>query len=320
MPRNVLIEFRRDTAAAWTGANPTLAAGEPGFETDTGLLKIGDGSTDWNSLGYVSAAGVTDLDGITGAVTLVAGTGVTIVDNSPSGGDITINAPGGGAGVSDVDGISGSVTLIAGTGVTITDDSPSPGDITIAAPGGGGGIGSTELIYRYTVSGSDKTSIDTGADTPDAGSNDWTNGDLLEVWLAARTDDATGTGVVTVTVNNDGGSNYDRQLIRGTQTTASASLTNAAAGWATTVHGSGGTASYPGIVTLAIPDFEGTTFNKVGELLSGILDATGGNNDIRSHAIGWRNTAAIDRLAVSAGAGQKLKVGSQLLIYKRLAS
>ena len=35
------IKFRRDTAAAWTLANPTLAQGEPGFEYDTGLLKIG---------------------------------------------------------------------------------------------------------------------------------------------------------------------------------------------------------------------------------------------------------------------------------------
>ena len=46
------IKFRRDTAAAWTGQNPTLAQGEPGFEHDTGLFKIGDGSTAWTSLDY----------------------------------------------------------------------------------------------------------------------------------------------------------------------------------------------------------------------------------------------------------------------------
>jgi hypothetical protein len=39
------IQVRRGTAAAWTSANPTLASGEPGFETDTGLLFLGDGST-----------------------------------------------------------------------------------------------------------------------------------------------------------------------------------------------------------------------------------------------------------------------------------
>lgn len=62
MARNVLLEFRRDTAANWTGTNPTLASGEPGFETDTGKLKIGDGSTAWASLGYIAApSGVSPL-------------------------------------------------------------------------------------------------------------------------------------------------------------------------------------------------------------------------------------------------------------------
>ena len=46
------IQMRRGTAAAWTSANPTLAAGEEGDETDTGLFKKGDGSTAWNSLSY----------------------------------------------------------------------------------------------------------------------------------------------------------------------------------------------------------------------------------------------------------------------------
>lgn len=55
------IKFRRDTAAAWTQANPTLAQGEPGFEYDTGLLKIGDGSTPWVDLDYSSGGGAGSL-------------------------------------------------------------------------------------------------------------------------------------------------------------------------------------------------------------------------------------------------------------------
>lgn len=55
------IKFRRDTASAWTGANPTLAQGEPGFEYDTGLFKIGDGDTAWNSLDYSSGGGAGSL-------------------------------------------------------------------------------------------------------------------------------------------------------------------------------------------------------------------------------------------------------------------
>jgi hypothetical protein len=46
------IKLRRDTAAAWTVANPVLAPGEPGLETDTDLIKYGDGVTAWNSLDY----------------------------------------------------------------------------------------------------------------------------------------------------------------------------------------------------------------------------------------------------------------------------
>lgn len=48
-----IIQSRRGTAAQWTSANPTLAAGEAGYETDTGALKMGDGVTAWTALGYV---------------------------------------------------------------------------------------------------------------------------------------------------------------------------------------------------------------------------------------------------------------------------
>ena len=50
----VVIQLRRDTAANWTTANPTLAQGEMGVETDTSKYKIGDGSTAWTSLAYSS--------------------------------------------------------------------------------------------------------------------------------------------------------------------------------------------------------------------------------------------------------------------------
>jgi len=49
---SALQKQRRDTAANWTAANPTLLAGEIGIESDTGKIKIGDGSTVWASLGY----------------------------------------------------------------------------------------------------------------------------------------------------------------------------------------------------------------------------------------------------------------------------
>jgi hypothetical protein len=46
------MQQRRGTAAQWTAANPTLAAGEIGFETDTNKFKMGNGSSAWASLQY----------------------------------------------------------------------------------------------------------------------------------------------------------------------------------------------------------------------------------------------------------------------------
>jgi hypothetical protein len=56
----VRIQLRRDTAANWTATNPTLTQGEPGYETDTGKIKYGDGTTAWNSLAYAPAAAIVD--------------------------------------------------------------------------------------------------------------------------------------------------------------------------------------------------------------------------------------------------------------------
>jgi hypothetical protein len=67
------IQVRRGTAAQWTSSNPTLSSGEFGYETDTGKIKIGNGSTAWTSLAYTGAGTVTSI---------IAGTGL-------SGGTIT---------------------------------------------------------------------------------------------------------------------------------------------------------------------------------------------------------------------------------------
>jgi hypothetical protein len=46
------MQQRSGTAAQWTAANPTLAAGEIGFETDTNKFKMGNGSSNWAALTY----------------------------------------------------------------------------------------------------------------------------------------------------------------------------------------------------------------------------------------------------------------------------
>ena len=71
----VQMQQRKDTAANWASANPTLLSGELGYETDTGKWKVGTGSAAWSSLAYtnwsqisypIATADIAD-DAVTGA-------------------------------------------------------------------------------------------------------------------------------------------------------------------------------------------------------------------------------------------------------------
>jgi hypothetical protein len=75
-----VIQVKRGTASSWTSANTVLAAGEIGFETDTKKMKVGDGSTAWNSLSYTVTDG--DISGVT------AGTGLS---GGGSSGSVTVS-------------------------------------------------------------------------------------------------------------------------------------------------------------------------------------------------------------------------------------
>lgn len=50
------IKLRRGLSTAFSTNNPVLQAGEPAFATDTGILKIGDGTTAYNSLPSIGAS------------------------------------------------------------------------------------------------------------------------------------------------------------------------------------------------------------------------------------------------------------------------
>jgi hypothetical protein len=54
MPR---VQNKRGTASALASVNPTPAAGEIVWESDTNKLKIGDGTTAYNSLPYLTTSG-----------------------------------------------------------------------------------------------------------------------------------------------------------------------------------------------------------------------------------------------------------------------
>lgn len=84
----ITLKHRRATSAILSAANPTLAAGEFAVESDTGRIKIGNGSTAWVSLGYFvpSASDITQgtlaAARLPAAVALNAGVALTL--NQPA--------------------------------------------------------------------------------------------------------------------------------------------------------------------------------------------------------------------------------------------
>jgi len=57
----VKIQIRKSLKSEWELYNPTLAEGELGLETDTGYLKVGNGTDAWNSLEYWVPISATEI-------------------------------------------------------------------------------------------------------------------------------------------------------------------------------------------------------------------------------------------------------------------
>lgn len=92
----VKIQLLRGSAVSWSGSNPVLGAGQPGFESDTNKLKIGDGSTAWNGLSYFgggSSYSDETVQDLLGNSFLIAGTGIALSYND-AGNTLTINSSG----------------------------------------------------------------------------------------------------------------------------------------------------------------------------------------------------------------------------------
>ena len=86
---NLQIQFRHGLSTLWASVNPTLAIGEMGIETDTNLFKIGNGTSDWNTLPYGGLRGNT---GPTGLIGLTGPTGPTGLIG-PTGNDSKVTGP-----------------------------------------------------------------------------------------------------------------------------------------------------------------------------------------------------------------------------------
>ena len=149
------IQLRRDTAANFTSANPTLAAGELAYETDTRKIKAGDGSTAWTSLNYIvdpsQAAAISDihadlspeLGGSLNANNLNISSA-----NQISGNNITANTfTGSGAG--NVLGFAGGKLQVDGVDIL-----PSTALATVATTGAYADVTGTPSLASVATSGS----------------------------------------------------------------------------------------------------------------------------------------------------------------------
>jgi hypothetical protein len=96
MPANTIITVRKGSFSAWVSANPVLASGELGFDTTNNILKIGNGTSDWNSLSNHrhSSADITNFNssvsGLLPVKDIVASSGINIFSVS---GIYTISSP-----------------------------------------------------------------------------------------------------------------------------------------------------------------------------------------------------------------------------------
>jgi hypothetical protein len=123
------IQIRRGTAAQWTSTNPTLAAGELGLETDTLLMKVGNGSTVWTSLTYINqyALPVLSQNAQTGTTyTFAIGDASNKLVEFSNASSITATVPPSssvnypiGSQINLLQTGAGQVTIAAGVGVTI---------------------------------------------------------------------------------------------------------------------------------------------------------------------------------------------------------
>lgn len=84
------IKFRRDTSAKWTSVNPIPAQGEPCYETDTGKLKIGNGSDSYTALPYLSDDGDLPIASTTTLGAIKVGGNLTIAAD----GTLSASTPG----------------------------------------------------------------------------------------------------------------------------------------------------------------------------------------------------------------------------------
>lgn len=242
MPAQTVIKVRRDSAANWTFADPTLASGEIGFETDTNQIKIGNGVDEWTLLDYASGGASVEIsetapaDPDAGNVWFNStdGTAYIYYDNAW----VSLNP--GIAGPQGPSGVTASTTAPVDTGVLWVDTDEEP-DVPVPAGGATGQVLAKVSATDYDTAWvpqnlrvfSNSTTRASAIPTPTDGMTTYLQStDLLETWngtawasptpaipaaeipgLVFIKSQTIGTSVSTVVVDNAFSATYDNYRV-----------------------------------------------------------------------------------------------------------
>ena len=147
-----LMQQRRDTASSWTSENPTLLAGELGYETDTGKWKVGTGSAVWTALAYTAWSQINTYPFVNADIASAAEIAVSKLANGTARQLLQTDA--GGTGVEFASNIDVPGTLDVTNAATFDNNVTIQGDLTVN--------GTTTTIDTTTLVVEDKN-IEMGA-------------------------------------------------------------------------------------------------------------------------------------------------------------
>lgn len=138
----------------------------------------------------------------------------------------------------------------------------------------------------------------------------------LQLIICGRCSAASNYQDIYAQFNGDTGANYSRETVLGQVTTASAAQnTSSATAPIGGMAGATSDANAPGVITILIPNYIGTTFDKAATSMSGAMNGALSSWLVESTAFHWNSTAAINAILLGVVGGSNFNIGSVFSLY-----